>query len=38
MNNLGVNGTSRASFHVYNTLGDVDKLIKRLKEIKNKFD
>lgn len=37
MNDLGVSGTARASFYIYNTNEDVDKLINALREAKRVF-
>jgi cysteine desulfurase / selenocysteine lyase len=37
MNDLGVSGTARASFYIYNTNEDVDKFIEALREAKRVF-
>ncbi|MBU2503524.1 MAG: cysteine desulfurase [Nanoarchaeota archaeon] len=37
MNRLGVVGTCRASFYIYNTLEDVDALVEALKKVMEKF-
>ncbi len=34
---LGVNGTVRSSFHIYNTKDDIDKLIKGLKQVERRL-
>jgi len=36
--NLGVKGSVRASFHVYNTLADVDRLIDGLQHVRRTFN
>ena len=38
MKTLGVSGTARASFYFYNTKEDVDKFVKALKEINERFN
>lgn len=38
MKKLGISGTIRVSFYVYNTFEDVDKLIEGLKKVKEKFN
>ncbi len=38
MEALGVAATCRASFHVYNTFEDIDKLVKALKKCKKVFE
>ena len=38
MKKLGISGTCRASFYVYNTLEDVDALVSALKKIREKFE
>ena len=38
MKRLGVSGTARVSFYFYNTKEDIDKFIKALKEINEKFN
>ncbi len=37
MKKLGISGTIRASFYLYNTFEDVDKLVEAIKKIKEKF-
>jgi cysteine desulfurase/selenocysteine lyase len=37
MRRLGVPATSRASFHVYNTRDDVDRLVDALERAKSVF-
>lgn len=38
MKKLGISGTCRASFYIYNTFEDIDALVSALKKIKEKFD
>ncbi len=37
MKRLGVSGTVRASFYIYNTFEDVEKLVEGIKKVKEKF-
>ena len=37
MDHLGVSGTTRASFYVYNTTDDVDRLADALKKVSEVF-
>ena len=37
LNRLGISGTVRASFYVYNTREEAEGLVKELKEITEKF-
>ncbi len=37
MKKLGISGTVRASFYIYNTFEDVDKLVEGIKKVKEKF-
>jgi len=37
MKKLGISGTIRASFYLYNTFEDVDKFVEAIKKIKEKF-
>jgi len=37
MKKLGITGTSRVSFYIYNSFEDVDRLIEALKEIQKRF-
>lgn len=37
MKELGLNGTVRASFHLYNTRKDVDKLVKAVRKVREIF-
>jgi selenocysteine lyase/cysteine desulfurase len=34
---LGTTATVRASLHIYNTMGDVDRLIEGLEKVKSVF-
>ena len=38
MKKLGISGTCRASFYIYNTFDDIDKLVEGLKKIRGKFE
>ena len=38
MKKLGISGTCRASFYIYNTFEDIDLLTETLKKIQEKFD
>lgn len=38
MKKLGISGTCRASFYIYNTLEDIDALVSALKKIKERFE
>ena len=37
MKKLGLNGTIRVSFYIYNTFEDIDKFVEAVKKIKEKF-
>ena len=37
MKKMGVHGTTRVSFYLYNTIEDIDKLIEGLKKVKEIF-
>lgn len=37
MKSLGISGTVRASFYIYNTFEDIDKFIEGIKKVKEKF-
>jgi cysteine desulfurase/selenocysteine lyase len=37
MSRLGVQGVTRASFHIYNTFEDIDKLVSGLKKVSARF-
>ena len=37
MKRLGVSGTVRASFYIYNTFEDIDELVEGIKKVKEKF-
>ncbi|MEK6760399.1 MAG: cysteine desulfurase [Nanoarchaeota archaeon] len=37
MKKLGLNGTIRLSFYIYNTFEDIDKFVEAIKKIKEKF-
>jgi len=38
MKKLGISGTCRASFYIYNTFEDIDALVSALKKIKERFE
>ncbi len=37
MKKLGISGTVRASFYIYNTFEDIDKLVEGIKKVREKF-